>query len=261
MLLLTISLSCAKLTYVHLCDRRLSACTSRSRRGVSGIISGSRRVDTIFQEILPHDAIMFRNSLSYGVFIHPNNLMGENPHFSPICEPKSTLWAPPFHNAREIEKWIGVARLERPYQTRWVSHHPRLTSVVPLGHWMGQVNGRIDINFRCIWQLATRCLILGVRFRLNLPTTRTACANFPTGVELADDTTALVINWVELRRLPNTQRTHAPENTMAATLFAASAYHSYAPGGVGIAKRVFCPWWPWPLTPNSNSGEIFIQCT
>jgi len=26
------------------------------------------------------------------------------------------------------------------------------------------------------------------------------------------------------------------------------SYHSYAPGGVGSAKRVFCPWWPWPLT-------------
>jgi len=31
-------------------------------------------------------------------------------------------------------------------------------------------------------------------------------------------------------------------------LFSASAYHSYAAGGVSSAKRVFCLWWLWPLT-------------
>jgi len=32
------------------------------------------------------------------------------------------------------------------------------------------------------------------------------------------------------------------------TLFAASAYHLYATGGDGSAKRIFCLWWPWLLT-------------
>jgi len=43
------------------------------------------------------------------------------------------------------------------------------------------------------------------------------------------------------------------------TLFAASTYHSYAPRGVDSTKRVFCPWWPWPLTLTFKFGRYF--CT
>jgi len=48
----------------------------------------------------------------------------------------------------EINRFLcqSAARLGRPYQTRWESHHPFLISVVPLGHGVGQVNVRIDIT-------------------------------------------------------------------------------------------------------------------
>jgi len=44
------------------------------------------------------------------------------------------------------------------------SHHPRLGSVVPLGHGVGQINLQIDIS-SAVSQLTTRCLILRVGFR------------------------------------------------------------------------------------------------
>jgi len=32
------------------------------------------------------------------------------------------------------------------------------------------------------------------------------------------------------------------------TLFAVRTFHMYAAGEGGSAQRIFCPWWPWPLT-------------
>jgi len=48
-------------------------------------------------------------------------------------------------------------------QTWWGSHQPRLRSVVPLGHRVGQINAGIDIT-SAVRQPATRCLLLGVGF-------------------------------------------------------------------------------------------------
>ena len=53
-----------------------------------------------------------------------------------------------------------MAGLWRPYSE---SHHPRLRLVVLLGYGVGKVNPEIDIT-SAVWQLATRCLILGVGF-------------------------------------------------------------------------------------------------
>jgi len=96
-----------------------------------------RRHWTNFSEIATRRG-MFWNWLCRMVFIRaPKTLRGENLNFLQFAIPQSTLWASPFHNAREIEKsktmGQSVARIRREYQTWWVSHHPRLRSVVPLG--------------------------------------------------------------------------------------------------------------------------------
>ena len=95
--------------------------------------------------------------------------MTQSPHFCRFSDAKSTLWAPPFPNrgiSRNLKQWDwdqSVAMWGCPYQTWWGSHHPPQKSAVPFVCGMEQVN-RIDIT-SAVWQLATRCLILGVGFR------------------------------------------------------------------------------------------------
>lgn len=84
------------------------------------------------------------------------------------CEKQ--FWAPPFRHAREIRKSkqqcqsVRVHRLGRPYETWWRSHYPQLRSVVLLAHGVGLVNVQIHIT-SALWQLAARCLNLGVGVR------------------------------------------------------------------------------------------------
>jgi len=98
----------------------------------------------------------------WGVHMWPLKIWGEETQIiASFADGKSTLWAAPFFNATEIEKW-----LRRPYQTWWGrSHHLWLRSSVLLGHYgVGQVNVRIDITWAVYMTAGTRCLILGVGF-------------------------------------------------------------------------------------------------
>ena len=98
------------------------------------------------------------------------NLRTNKNNFRQFADPNSIFWAPPFiergktGNPKQVKQPSqSVARLWRPYQTWWGSNHPRLRSVVSLGHGVKQIIVRIDIT-SAVLQLATRCLILGVDF-------------------------------------------------------------------------------------------------
>jgi len=80
-------------------------------------------------------------------YVIAENLMDEKPQFCRFADPKSTVSATPFHNAREIWKsktvvsvYGSVASGGRPHRTWWGSHPPSLRSVVPLGSGVGKVN-------------------------------------------------------------------------------------------------------------------------
>ena len=131
-----------------------------------------RRPWADFRETLPHDAVCSEilHPLYRCSYVPPKNLRGEKPKFWPICGPKSTLWAPPFPNAgkigkcKTIESVYGYARTSIPNVEGILS--PTSAIVCPLGVWGGAGKLWIDITSAVgLWQLATRCLILGVGIR------------------------------------------------------------------------------------------------
>jgi len=96
------------------------------------------------------------------------NFRGAKPQFLPIFRPKIDTLSPAILYCRENQEiWNrSVSMWARPYQTWW---GPPPTSEIdcPLGVWGGTSKLWINIT-SAVWQLATRCLILGVGFGVKL---------------------------------------------------------------------------------------------
>jgi len=92
-------------------------------------------------------------------------------NFSRFLDQKSAFWALPFPNAGKIGKSKTIGSIGGHVRTSIPNmvgfHHPTSEIGCPLGVWGGAVKLWIDIT-SAVWQLATRCLILGVCFRVKL---------------------------------------------------------------------------------------------